>query len=700
MPRDGGHPHSGPPAFGGRLFRLMSSKFSFKALFKSRLKIAGMILLLAVGPICWYYTFAGAVRRLSYDLPYPLRQRRSTPGVVIIYLDEDSAKALGQQVSGVWDRSLHTQLLNHLTDEGVKAVYYDILFRAQSADPKVDKDFAAAIARNGHVILGNTIEPVLYPGTGVHPGEFMETTYLPTEVLGKAAAATGLLLFKPIDTDYAVRHLYTGNEDLPTASWAAAQMLGAPVTRNPEDRLKPRWMNYYGTPGTITSVSFVRALQKDGVSPGFFKDQVVFIGGLPVVGALTQGKDDFANPWSRFGIHPLLPGVEVHATEFLNLMRGDWLTEMPDGVQLALLLVVGLVMGVIANFLPPVKTLLISAGMMVLITVVTFWLLWYQHIWFDWLVPVGIQIPLGAIWCAGSQYFDESKRRAALKDAFSLYLSPHMADKISKSDFDLTPGGKLVDATIVFTDCKGFTAMSEELNDPMKLSQTLIAYFTQTSKCVLDNDGTIIKYIGDAIMAAWGAPLDEKDHPYKAALAAYQMSEASKNVVLGRLLKTRVGVATGPALAGNLGSPYRFDYTLIGDTTNFASRLEGLNKFANTNILISDSTQKAIGDRFVTRLMGHFMLVGKSHGLPVHELICPSSEPAAEGHRKWAALFAEAMEAIKTGQFEQAKVMLRKTVWERGGEDGPSEFYLKKIAELEKEHTLQEWTGVVKLTEK
>jgi adenylate cyclase len=178
------------------------------------------------------------------------------------------------------------------------------------------------------------------------------------------------------------------------------------------------------------------------------------------------------------------------------------------------------------------------------------------------------------------------------------------------------------------------------------------------------------------------------------------MSEASKNVVLGRLLKTRVGVATGPALAGNLGSPYRFDYTLIGDTTNFASRLEGLNKFANTNILISDSTQKAIGDRFVTRLMGHFMLVGKSHGLPVHELICPSSEPAAEGHRKWAALFAEAMEAIKTGQFEQAKVMLRKTVWERGGEDGPSEFYLKKIAELEKEHTLQEWTGVVKLTEK
>jgi adenylate cyclase len=678
----------------GWIFRLMSGKFSLKGLFKSRLKIAGVILLLAVGPALWYAPGADGLRWASYDLPYPFFGTVATSGVVIVYLDEDSAKKLGQQVNGIWDRSLHTQLLNRLTDDGVKAVYYDIFFKSPSADPAVDEGFAAAITRNGHVILGSTIDPAVYPGIAVSP------TFMPTEKLAKAATAIGLLLFNPVDPDFGVRHLYTGNKDSPSASWLAAQMLGAPVTQNPENRIAPRWLNYYGPPGAISSMGFAHALDKDGPPPGFFKDKVVFVGGRPVVASLGEGKDDYANPWSRAGAHPLITGVEIHATEFLNLMRGDWQKKMPDWLEFTLVLVVGLIMAGISNFLPPLKTMLISAGMIVLLVGATLLLLLYSHTWFDWVVPVAIQIPLGVVWCAGSQYFDESKRRAALRDAFSLYLSPHMADKISKSDFDLTPGGKLVDATIVFTDCKGFTAMSEELNDPMKLSQTLIAYFTQTSKCVLDNDGTIIKYIGDAIMAAWGAPVEEKDHAYKATLAAYQMSEASKNVVLGRLLKTRVGVATGPALAGNLGSPYRFDYTLIGDTTNFASRLEGLNKFANTNILISDSTQKAIGDRFVTRLMGHFMMVGKSHGLPVHELICPSSEPAAEGHRKWAALFAEAMEAIKTGQFEQAKVMLRKTIWERGGEDGPSEFYLKKIAELEKEHTLQEWTGVVKLTEK
>ena len=209
-----------------------------------------------------------------------------------------------------------------------------------------------------------------------------------------------------------------------------------------------------------------------------------------------------------------------------------------------------------------------------------------------------------------------------------------------------------------------------------------------------------IVYLDEGSARALGQRINaEKDHPYKASLAAWQMREASKIVVMGHALATRVGVCTGSVLAGNLGSPYRFDYTLIGDTTNFASRLEGLNKFVNTSILISDLTQKRLGNRFITRLVGHFALAGKSHGVPIHELVCPSSDATAAG-QQWVGIFVEALDAIKAGSFEQAKVLLRKTVWERGGEDGPSEFYLKKIAQLEKEHTLQEWTGVVKMTEK
>src|SRR5690349_9106054 len=244
-----------------------------------------------------------------------------------------------------------------------------------------------------------------------------------------------------------------------------------------------------------------------------------------------------------------------------------------------------------------------------------------------------------------------------------------MAEKIAELDFDLKPGGKVVEATLLFTDCKGFTSVSEELNDPQKLSELLIEYFTQTSRCVLDNGGTIIKYIGDSVMAAWGAPIDDPDHPRKAAKAAWELSEASKIVVRGRVLTTRVGVSTGQVLAGNLGSPYRFDYTCIGDTTNLASRLEGMNKMLGTCVLISESTAKRLNDEFVMRLAGYFAVAGKMHGIAVYELLGPAKEGKSDF--AWLPTFNQALEGIKTGAFEEAKALFRKTIWERGGEDGP-----------------------------
>ena len=273
-----------------------------------------------------------------------------------------------------------------------------------------------------------------------------------------------------------------------------------------------------------------------------------------------------------------------------------------------------------------------------------------------------------------------------------------MADRIAQLDFSLKPGGKLAEVTVLFTDCKGFTSVSEELNDPLKISELLIEYFTQTSRCVLDNGGTIIKYVGDCVMAAWGAPLDDSDHPRKATLAGWQLSEASKVVVKGRVLTTRVGLSTGMVVAGNLGSPYRFDYTVIGDTVNLASRLEGLNKLLNTSVLISESTQCRVDQHFVTRLVGHFAVAGKSHGVAVHEVL--GTATSKDLKFDWLGTFNEAMNAIKNGAFADANALLRKSIWERGGEDGPSEFYLRKIADLEQRGRLREWTGVVKLDEK
>jgi adenylate cyclase len=654
------------------------------------MKLGGTAAVIAVG-FCFYaFRFGAPLQRLSFDLPFALRTNLAAPEAVLVYLDEESARQLHQSFNQPWDRALHTKLLERLTKDGAKLVYYDIVFAAQGPDAQTDTALAEAMLRNGHVILSAEFQDS-------REGDvYSARVYPPFPLFRTAAAGWGVALFH-IDPDYGVRELRNGTDDIPSASWIAAQTLGAEVTKHPETRLARRWLNYFGPSSTLTTVSFHQALYENGVPPDFFRDKVVFIGTNFAIGGPGVRRDQFANPYSRWGLL-FSPGLEVHATEFLNLTHGNWLRRFSTPVETFLFILCGLSLGVIGNYLNPKLGAAIGIGFALLVSFVSIASVYYSHVWWNWLVPVLVQTPLAIAWSSGSQYFQEARRRAALRQAFAYYLSPQMAQKISELDFDLKPGGKVVEASLLFTDCKGFTSVSEELNDPQQVAELLIEYFTHSSRCVLDNGGTIIKYIGDSVMAAWGMPLEDPEHPRKAVQAAWELSEASKLVVRGRVLTTRVGVSTGNVLAGNLGSPYRFDYTCIGDTTNLASRLEGMNKMLGTHVLISDTTAKRLHNEFVMRLTGYFAVAGKVHGIAVYELLGPTKDGA--NNFSWLPSFNQALEGIKTGSFEDAKALFRKTIWERGGEDGPSQFYLKKIAQLEKSDELREWTGVVRLDEK
>ena len=313
------------------------------------------------------------------------------------------------------------------------------------------------------------------------------------------------------------------------------------------------------------------------------------------------------------------------------------------------------------------------------------------------MVPAAIQMPLGLVWSVGSQYLLESRRRKELRRAFGFYLSPQMADKIADSDFDLKPGGKVVDVTVIFTDLESFTSISENL-DPAEVSEILTSYFGQTTKCILENKGTIIKYIGDAVFAAWGAPIDEPHHAIRAAETACDLRCLSELVVHGKTLRTRVGIHSGKVLAGNLGSTYRFDYTMIGDAVNFASRLESLNKYLSTQVLISDAVRQQLGDGFVTRQLGEFRVAGKKQSVIIHELLCRCD--AESGEKSWIEIFEKGLGVFRAGEFTAARDHMERTREMRGGSDGPSEFYLRKIAGLEANGHLEEWTGIVELSEK
>lgn len=656
----------------------------------SRLRLAGTILIPLLGLVCYFSPFADCLQRLSFDLPFLFHRQASPEDVVLVYLDEAAARTLNQPLNDVWDRSLHTQLLHRLTRDGARLVFYDIVFSSPSADPAVDQAFAEAITRHGAVILGGAIDVINQQGV------YSETVYPPALSLQQAAVGWGLLLLNPIDPDYAVRQFISGTEDLATASWIAAGKMGGAIAHTKEPRLLPRWLNYYGPPETYPSVSFHQALYADGVKPGYFKDKFVFIGGRPVTNDIALGHDEFANPYSRWG-NVFMTGLEVHATEFSNLLRGDWLSRLSPRAEVTLLLIFGLLIGWLANFVAPrpgITGMVILAG---LVTIGTSWLVWKEQVWCNWLIPVLVQMPAGLLWSTGSQYFTEAKKRAALRQAFSLYLSPQMADRVAEAGFDLKPGSTLVEATVMFTDCQGFTTVAEELNDPLKVAELLVAYFNQISRCILQNDGTIIKYIGDSVMAVWGAPLADVHHADKATRAALQLHEASKVVVRGRVLATRVGLCTGQVAAGNLGSDYRFDYTVIGDTVNIASRLEQLNKLLGTSVLLAGETSQHLSGRFRTRHVGYFAVAGKSQGVSVHELLSDTSPERAT--EDWLATFNAALTAIKSGAYDDAKSLFHKAIWARGGADGPSAFYLTKMADLEKAGALETWTGVIKLTE-
>jgi adenylate cyclase len=659
----------------------------------SLLAIAGVIVVALAGWACLAMPFADPLARLSYDLPFAPRANLATPEVCLVLIDEKAARALDQPLDAAWDRRLHAKLVRTLTEAGARAVLFDVVFDTPSADPAADAEFAAALAASGRIYLGAALRTA--PGRSL----VEEQIFAPTPILRRAAAGWGLLVFRPVDPDFGVRQIFPGSEEVPSASWRVAHALGAPIPAEPDLAARTRWLNYYSPPGTIPSVSYHEALRPTELAPNIFRDRIVVIGGRMTLGSLSQQKDEFFTPYTRWG-RPFAPGVEIHATALLNLLRGDWLVRMSPRAELWLAIVGGALISVVLTTICafcPFRSAAAAVLIALLIAAAACWSAWHQRVWFDWLVLAAVQTPLALFWALGTNYLLEARRRGAIRRAFALYLSPHMADEIANSRMDLKPGGQLVEATMMFTDLQGFTSLSEQLQDPRQISDVLVTYFNNTTQHVLDNRGTIIKYVGDAVYATWGAPLPDAEHAYHAVLAAWGMHQYSQLNVHGHHLVTRIGVNTGTVLAGNLGSNFRFDYTLIGDATNLAARLEGLNKYLGTQVLLTEFTWQRVKDRFAARALGKFRVIGKKEPVVIYELLGPTVTNFVQATME---IFARALAAFQDGDLAQARTLFEQTRTQRGGTDGPSEFYLHEIERLEKSGLPADWDGVIELSGK
>ncbi|MGV3658634.1 MAG: adenylate/guanylate cyclase domain-containing protein, partial [Prosthecobacter sp.] len=285
------------------------------------------------------------------------------------------------------------------------------------------------------------------------------------------------------------------------------------------------------------------------------------------------------------------------------------------------------------------------------------------------------------------------KEQEKLREAFSKYLSEPMLKRLTQEGFHLDPGGDKAQAAMMFTDIESFTDMCQRVRDPERIVENLNGYFERTTGHIFDHDGIVIKFIGDAIFAAWGVPFDDELAPVKSVRAAWKLYENAKLIVGGDELRTRVGLHFGEVVAGNIGSSRHIDYTLIGDAVNLASRLESLNKALGTNILLSESVHAHLGDEFCTRRVGQFRVKGRQDITTVYELLGPASQTELPA---WAATYHTALEAFEKGDPFKARKIFVEADQSRGRHgDGPSQFFLNFISSGEKSAA-----GVVELREK
>jgi adenylate cyclase len=649
--------------------------------------LAGVCLTVLTG-ILLTRPIGGALAQLSYDLPFPF-QTGIPSEIVMVYIDAKAKRNLQQPTDRPLDRHFHATLLDRLRDDGAKLVFYDLLFDEPSSDPSADQEFASAIRRNGHVVLVADYAEQLQR-SNFHFDEPIP----PLPALREAAAGWGLARIT-LDADHVVRRIDTGIENCPSATWVAATLLGAEVTKSAQNRFEWRWLNYPGSPHEFRAVDFDQAISRS-LASGYFREKIVVVGARPEVGVQGDQPEAFRNPYSTFD-RPLATGAAIHATGLLNLVRGDWLNRLNPRNELGIIVVWGAVVSVLLMLLRPWYAIGAAILLAALLTGFSMLLPIKQHVWYAWTIPVMAQTPVALIWGVGYQYIVEARRRRHIRRAFALYLSPYMADRIADRDFDLSLGGKEVEATVMFTDLAGFTAMSEPLA-PTEVSRMLTSYFTRTSKAIKELNGTLIKYLGDGVMAGWGAPEPDPQHAEHTVLAALSIVQAGKEQRDAPLLRTRIGINTGIFLAGNLGSEDRFDYTLFGDATNFASRLEGLNKHLGTDILISEATFRQLKDGIQTRALGRFIVVGTSKPAAVYEVL--GRKDAFQPPPSWLESFARGLEHFVKRELDAAEKMFRQTVELRGGKDGPSQFYLQRIERERAKPDTSVWDGTVRLQEK
>ncbi|MEN9397582.1 MAG: hypothetical protein RLZ81_2112 [Pseudomonadota bacterium] len=562
------------------------------------LRVLGSVLLLAVLAVSPLRT---PMLRLEHDLLSSLSAPvRPDAGVMVVGIDEPSLSELG--LAPPLPRRLHAQLIDALSAAGAAALGVDLLF---SAAQSVEDDTALERALRGPlpVVLASA-DVVVRSSQVAHYQQRVQSVF--------AQARHGVVTMRA-DDDGVVRAAPSQDD----AFWRVlARAAGRPVTPPPAGAL----LRHYAPEVALPYAHYTQALDAArSLPPGALRGKLVLLGQNTPVG----GADQFITPLHVLG-GGAQSGVMLHATALLNGLSADWVVPAPAGAPvLQAVVCLGLVAFWTRRWRGGHAVLLtVSVAALALLGSASAYVLglWWSAL--PTVAAVALHLNVGA----ADSYWRERRRREQLRAQFALYVPAAVVDALLATDTKPAVSGERRVLTLLFSDLAGFTSASEHL-PPEAVAQALNAYFTHMTRTVHRHGGTLDKFIGDAVMAFWNAPLDAPDHASRALACALDMQRdmqtlrAQWQTTPFASVQLRIGLHTGPAAVGHLGSAERFTYTAVGDTVNTAARMEAANKAFGTGILLSESTREALGadpPPVPLAWLDAVVLAGRSSGIDVY----------------------------------------------------------------------------------
>ncbi len=685
------------------------SPVSRKELWQELILIVLVLLLMATMSVTGVLRY---VNWKAFDVMITLDRRPPVhkDNVVFVCIDQQSLDYFDEETGNgwPWPRDFYGRTVWHLMDCGARAVVFDVIYSENDIDrsyitgEQSDDEFAAAIEASGITYLAvageeESITDNIMPDSGFFLEEHVpafetlgnvkqyRSAVFPLEKFVDGARGLGMVDHDPEDDGILRRYPLVAKLDgryVPSLAYAVVRDIlgdeerGRIVDLIENDRTViddegTFLVNWYGrgdsgrgregSDGVFMYYSFVATLlsainmeqgKEPIIPPEVFRDKIV------IIGSNAPGLLDMKS--TPFTYQSIYPGMEIHATAIENLLAGDYIARAPFWLLYLLMTVIA---AVLFAFKKSIVSLRAFIAFFIVLVIIEAGAIYGVFVSKSLFIGAAEVLGTSTFVFAGlviSGYFQETKEKRVLRSHFGRYVNETVMNEILENPNTVDFEGRTIDATIMATDIQGFTSISEKLKAHEVVAR-LNGYLSEVSELLIDNGAYINKYIGDAILALYGA-FEEPDHMKRACLAAVnaqkiiqnRVEEAEKNGDIPFI--TRMGITTGEMTMGNIGSERKIEYTVIGDTVNTAFRMEGLNKYYGTRILVGERTKQGAGDGFEFRLLDILRVKGKETPERVYELMGIAGEIDSERLRRRDD-FEAAIELYRQQRFTEAKEM-------------------------------------------